>query len=73
MLTPDLTEESLSVSAAYGFTRSGAGHYSIKPSNVFVYVGDDRTPKGLYAIVEVVIEVKLSGNLAVAPSPRQAG
>jgi len=55
---------SSSVSAAYDFTRSGAGYYSIKPSGLFIYVGGDGTPKGLYAIVEDVAEVKLSGNLA---------
>ena len=59
-------ELSLSVSATYDFTRSGAGYYSIKPSTLFVYVSDDGTPKGLYAIVEDVAKVKLSGDLAVS-------
>ena len=61
-----LTESSPSVSAAYNFTRSGAGDYSIEPSDLFTYVGADGTPRNLYATVEDVAGVKLSGNLAVS-------
>ena len=52
------------MSAAYNFTQSGTGDYSIEPSNLFTYVDADGTPKSLYATVEDVAEVKLSGNLA---------
>jgi len=55
----------LPVSTVYNFTKSGSGDYSIKPSNLFTYVDPDGTPKNLYATVEDVAEVKLSGNLAV--------
>jgi len=55
-----------SVSAAYNFTRSGAGDYSIGPSTLFTYVDADGTTKDLDATVEGVAEVKLSGNLAVS-------
>ena len=54
------------MSAAYDFTRSGAGGYSIKPSNLFTYVDTGGTLKNLYAAIEYVAEVKLSGNLAVS-------
>ena len=50
--------------AAYNFTRSGAGDYTIEPSNLFTYV--DGTPKNLYATIKDIVEVKLSGNLAVS-------
>ena len=54
------------VSAAYDFTHSGAGGYFIKPSNIFTYVDAGDTIKNLYAAIEDVAEVKLSGNLAVS-------
>ena len=56
----------MSVSAAYNFTRSGAGNYSIEPSNLFTYIDADGTPKNLYATVEDAAAVKLFGNLAVS-------
>jgi peptidyl-Lys metalloendopeptidase len=55
-----------SVSAAYDFTRSGAGDYSIESSNLFAYVDADGTSKNWYATVEDVAAVKLSGVLAVS-------
>ena len=58
--------KSRSVSAAYNFTRSGVGSYSIEPSNLFTYVDGEGLPKNLYATVEDITEVKLSGNLAVS-------
>lgn len=54
-----------SVSAAYNFTQSGAGGYSIQPSNLFTYVDSDGTPNNLLANVEDAASVELSGNLAV--------
>jgi len=54
------------VSAAYNFTSSGVGNYSIKPSNLFTHVGVGGTPKEIYATVEEIAEVRLSGNLAVS-------
>ena len=60
----NLTEQP-PVSAAYDFTRSGAGDYSIEPSNLFTYVDTDGTPKDLHATVEDIVKVKLSGDLAV--------
>ena len=54
------------VSAAYDFTRSGAGGYFIKPSNLFTYVDASSTLKNLHATIEEVAEVKLSGNLTVS-------
>jgi len=51
------------VSAAYNFTLSGVGNYSIKPSNLFTHVDVDGSPKDLYATVEDIAEVRLSGNL----------
>ena len=59
-------ESSPSVSTAYDFTRSGAGDYTIKPSNLFTYVDADGIPKNLYASVEGSAKVKLSGKLAVS-------
>ena len=56
------------VSAAYNFTQSGAGDYSIGPSTLFTYVDADGTPKDLDATVGGVAKVKLSGNLAVSRS-----
>jgi len=53
------------VSTAYNFARSGAGNYSIEPSNLFTYVGVGGTLKDLYAAVEDIAEVRLSGNLVV--------
>jgi len=61
-----LTKQPSSVSATYNFTRSGAGHYSIEPSNLLTYVDADGTPKDIRATVEDVAKVKLSGNLAVS-------
>jgi len=55
------------LSAAYNFTRTGAGDYSIEPSNLFTYVAADGTPKNFLATVEDAAEVKLSGTLAVSP------
>ena len=54
------------MSAAYNFTRSGAGDYSIEPLNLSTYVDGDGALKDLYATVEDVAEVKLSGILAVS-------
>jgi len=54
------------VSAAYNFTLSGPGNYSIKPSNLFTYVGVNGTPEDLYAAVEDIAEVRLSGNHVVS-------
>ena len=54
------------VSTAYNFTRSGAGDYSIEPSNRFTYVDGDGTLKDLYATVGDVARVELSGDLAVS-------
>jgi len=54
------------VSAAYNFTQSGLGDYSIKPLNLFTYVEAGGTLKELYATVEDVVGVNLSGNLAVS-------
>ena len=56
----------MSVSAAYNFTKSGSGDYSIEPSSQFTYADADGTIKDLYAIVGDVAKVKLSGNLAVS-------
>ena len=53
------------VSAAYDFTQSGPGYYSIEPSNLFTYLDADGTLKNLYATVEDVAEVGLSGTLAI--------
>lgn len=65
---PDLTGSLPPVSTAYNFTRSGAGDYTIEPSNLFTYVDADSILKDLYATVEGVAEVTLSGNLAVPRS-----
>jgi len=54
------------VSAAYNFTISGAGNYSIEPSSLFTYVDPDGTLKVLHATVEDIAEVRLSGNLIVS-------
>jgi len=54
------------VSTAYDFTRSGAGDYIIKPSNLFTYIDADGTPKNLYATIEDAVKVKLYGKLAVS-------
>ena len=54
------------VSTAYNFARSGAGNYSIEPSNLFTYVDVGGTLKDLYATVGDIAEVRLSGNLAVS-------
>lgn len=54
------------VFAAYNFTQSGAGNYSIEPSNLFTYVDADGTPKNFHADLEGTIEVNLSGTLAVS-------
>ena len=54
------------VSAAYNFTLSGAGNYSIKPSSLFTYIDVNGTLKDLHATVEDVAEVTLSGNLIVS-------
>ena len=51
------------MSAAYNFTRSGAGDYYIEPSNLFTYIDVDGTPKNIHATVRDVAGVKLSGNL----------
>jgi len=56
----------LSVSTVYDFTKSGSGDYTVEASNLFTYVDADGTPKDLYANVQDVAEVKLSGNLAVS-------
>jgi len=52
------------LSGAYNFTRTGAGDYSIKPSNLFTYVDADGIPRGVLADIKSA-KVKLSGNLAV--------
>ena len=54
------------VSAAYSFLQSGAGDYSIEPSNLFTCVDADGNPRDLYATVEAIAKIKLSGNLAVS-------
>ena len=54
------------MSAAYNFIRTGAGGYSIEPSNFFTYVDGDGTLKNLYVIFEDVAKVELSGDLAVS-------
>lgn len=54
------------MSASYNFAESSAGDYLIEPSSHFTYVCADGTPKSLYATVEDVAEVKLSGNLTVS-------
>ena len=59
-------EKSPPVSVMYDFTRSGAGGYFIKPSNLFTYVDVGGTLKNLRAAIEGVAEVKLSGDLAVS-------
>jgi len=53
------------VSAAYNFTLSGAGNYSIKPSNLFTYVDVGGSPRDLNATVGDIAEIRLSGNLIV--------
>ena len=58
--------QSPSVSAAYNFTGSGAGDYSIGPSTLFTYVDADGTVKDLDATIGDVVEVNLSGTLAVS-------
>ena len=55
------------VAKAYDFTKSGAGEYSVKPSNRFTIVNDDGTLQDLYATVGDTPKVKLSGDL---PPPR---
>lgn len=54
------------VPAAYNFTQSGTGDYSIEPSNLFTYVDADGAPRELYAAVEGIAKVKLSGNLPLS-------
>jgi len=54
------------VSAAYNFTLSGAGNYSVGPSNLFTYVDVNGTLKDLHANVEDIAEVRLSGDLVVS-------
>ena len=58
--------ESLSVSAAYDFSRAGAGDYSVDPSNLFTYIDSDGTPTDLYATVEGIAKVKLPGDPAAS-------
>ena len=58
--------ESLSVSAAHDFSRAGTGNYSVDPSNLFAYIDSDGTPKDMYATVEGIAKVKLSGDLAIS-------
>lgn len=53
----------------YDFARSGAGDYSIGPSNVFTYVDGDGSLKDLYASVEGIAEVKVSGDRLAAHLP----
>ena len=59
------------VSAAYDFTRSGAGEYYIEPSDVFIYVDADGTPQQFHAIVRDAVKVRLSGNLSVSREHRE--
>jgi len=66
LLARGLMEYSLSVSAAYDLTSSGPGYYSVKPLNLFIYIDADGTLKDLYATIEDVTEVKISGNLVVS-------
>ena len=54
------------VSSAYDFTHSGAGDYSVEPSNLFTYVDGGGTPKVLHATVEGIAKVRLSGGLGVS-------
>jgi len=57
------------VAAAYDFAKSGAGEYSIEPSNFFTYVDGDGTPQDFYATIGNAAKVKLSGGLPEA-APR---
>ena len=59
--------ESLPVTKAYDFTKSGTGEYSVEPSNRFTIVDADGTPKDVYATVGKSAKVKLTGDL---PAPR---
>ena len=55
------------VSAAYDFTRSGAGEYYIEPSDVFIYVDADGTPQQFHAIVrDAVYAVPFVQKLIIA-------
>ena len=54
------------MSTAYKFTRSGAGGYFIKPSNLFTCVDVDRTLKEFYVVVGNVARVELSGDLTAS-------
>ena len=54
------------VPAAYSFTQSGRRDYFIEPSNLFTYIDADGTPKDLYATVEGIAKVKLSGHPAIS-------
>jgi peptidyl-Lys metalloendopeptidase len=59
------------VSAAYDFTKPGAGDYTIEPSNLFTYVDADGTPKNIYATVDETAKVKLSGTLSFPRAHRK--
>ena len=61
---PTYLTERPPVSAAYNLIQSGAGDYSIQPSNLFTYVDADGTPKDFYATVEGINKVNLSRDLA---------
>ena len=59
------SHEHLPVPATYGFTQPRAGDDSIGPSNPFIYVGVEDTPKDLDATVEGIANDELSRNLFV--------
>lgn len=46
----------------YDFVQPSTGDYSIEPTNLFTYVDANGTPKALYATVEGIAKVKVSGN-----------
>lgn len=52
--------------AAYNFTASGAGSYSIEPSNLFHYVDASGTPVEIRASIQDAHVAKVAGKLAVA-------
>ena len=51
------------MTAAYDFTKSGTGEYSVEPSNLFTIVDTDGTLKDVYATVGNTAELKLSSGL----------
>ena len=49
---------------AYDFSKTGAGEYSVKPSNRFTTVDENGNPQDVYATVGDTAKVKLSGDLS---------